>query len=136
MPYQLLSSQSLSLCYICKWRLSTIQCVNICKVLDLCINLRHNVLITAGGGGYLKTMVDSIAKLVEFLGGAHALAQRLHITADHIRIWLREEFIPSGFHLELYLMCLDHKLEVDLKKVFGLSTSNASKGKKDEEVRA
>lgn len=83
----------------------------------------------------MKTMIDSIAKVVEFLGGVHTVSNLLHITPQCVKIWLQEGFIPTGFHLELYLLLEEAGGKVDLQKVFGLSTKTTGK-RLSEEVRA
>jgi hypothetical protein len=66
--------------------------------------------------------INTIPELFAALGGKPAVAKWLGLSVGALLNWERHDFIPTGWHLRLYLECCRRDKSVDLR-VFGLTLS-------------
>lgn len=81
-----------------------------------------------------RLRIKSVRELVDAFGGTGKLAAFLKVVPSSVSNMLAEDYIPRGYHLELYLEARERGWEIDLSKVFGLSRPPSPKRRA--EVRA
>lgn len=62
--------------------------------------------------------IGSIDELISALGGPTALGEHLGVGASAVSNWIARGYIPTGWHLRLYLEVERRGLSIDLS-VFG-----------------
>ncbi len=69
----------------------------------------------------MSKKIDTIASLVDALGGPSAVADWLGISQSAVSNWIMRDEIPPGWHLRLYLKSEELGWRVD-PRLFGLAS--------------
>jgi hypothetical protein len=74
--------------------------------------------------------ISTVRELVDAFGGTGRFAHFLNIVPSAVSNMLRDEEIPRGYHLEIYLECQRRRLSLDKYALFGLEADDDKPGRK------
>ena len=71
----------------------------------------------------MPNRIETVTHLVAAFGGTSALAAWLDVVPSTVSNWNDQDFIPTGWHLRIYLECQRKGLHVS-PKLFGLEDAH------------
>lgn len=71
-----------------------------------------------------KSIIRTVRELVTAFGGTGKLASFLGIVPSAVSNMLADDYIPRGYHLELYLEAERRGLKIDKRSLFGISDAS------------
>ena len=71
--------------------------------------------------------ISTIRDLVDAFGGTGKFAEFLNVVPSYVSNMLRDEDLPRGYHLEVYLECQRRNLRVDKHALFGIEDEKVRK---------
>lgn len=82
--------------------------------------------------------ISTLRDLVKAYGGTGKFAEFLHVVPSAVSNMLRDEELPRGYHLEVYLDCQRRNLRIDKHALFGIEDERGGKSnpKQRREARA
>lgn len=82
--------------------------------------------------------ISTVRDLVKAYGGPGKFAEFLHVVPSYVSNMLRDEELPRGYHLEVYIDCKRRNLKIDTCALFGVEDYGSAKSnpRKRPEVRA
>ncbi len=70
------------------------------------------------------SMIRTVRELVDAFGGRSKFAEFLKIVPTAVSNMMTDDYIPRGYHLEIYLGCEKRGYHIDRGRVFGMVESN------------
>lgn len=64
--------------------------------------------------------ISSVRDLVDAFGGTGKFAEFLNVVPSYVSNMLRDDELPRGYHLEVYLECQRRGLRIDKRALFGI----------------
>jgi hypothetical protein len=58
--------------------------------------------------------IATIPDLVKAFGGTGRFADFLEVVPSAVSNWIKEDYVPRGYHLQIYLAARDRDLKLDL----------------------
>jgi hypothetical protein len=58
--------------------------------------------------------ITTVPALVKAFGGTGQLAEFLEVVPSAVSNWIKEDYVPRGYHLQIYLAAKDRGLKLDL----------------------
>lgn len=71
--------------------------------------------------------ITTIRELVDAFGGTGKFADFLNVVPSAVSNMLRDEYLPRGYHLEVYLECQRRSFKVDKRELFGIEDDRDKK---------
>jgi hypothetical protein len=72
-----------------------------------------------------KLRIQTVRQLVDAFGGTGKLAEFLKIVPSAVSNMLADDYIPRGYHLELYFEARRRGWQIDTQALFGVSEQSA-----------
>lgn len=64
--------------------------------------------------------ISTLRDLVNAYGGTGKFAEFLNVVPSAVSNYLRDDELPRGYHLEVYLDCQRRNLKIDTRALFGV----------------
>lgn len=71
--------------------------------------------------------ISTLRDLVKAYGGTGKFAEFLHVVPSAVSNMLRDDELPRGYHLEVYLDCQRRNLKIDKRALFGVEEDGGGK---------